>query len=42
VVTGRDDEFSDFRTTTPDLLRDFEARRLEALAHVADSLPVRE
>jgi hypothetical protein len=35
---GRGDEFSDFRTTTADFLRAFEARRLEAMAHVADSI----
>lgn len=35
---GRGDEFADFRNTTPDLLKAFQARRLDALEHVANSL----
>jgi len=34
---GRGDEFADFRSTTPDLLKAFQERRLEALEHVANS-----
>ncbi len=32
----RGDEFADFRAVTPELLRAFQVRRLEALEHVAD------
>ncbi|QDV37679.1 DEAD/DEAH box helicase [Tautonia plasticadhaerens] len=36
---GKGDEFADFRAVTPGLLRAFQGRRLEALEHVADSIP---
>jgi hypothetical protein len=37
-VSGRGDEFADFRTATSDLLIAFEIRRLEAIEHVANSI----
>jgi len=36
---GKGDEFADFRGVTPALLTAFQARRLEALEHVARSVP---
>ncbi|OJW10306.1 MAG: DNA helicase [Planctomycetales bacterium 71-10] len=35
---GKGDEFADFRAVTPEILRAFQERRLEALEHVAGSI----
>ena len=35
---GKGDEFADFRAVTPEILRAFQERRLEALEHVAASI----
>ncbi len=35
---GKGDEFADFRAVTPEILRAFQGRRLEALEHVAGSI----